>query len=88
MSLKEKLRKSMDFKKYCSDNGLSFDAIMKLPSYYNDTEIGFQVLEDFDRIDLGLADDKPAKVILIVKKEGDRFIYEPSDDIKDYVGVR
>ncbi len=81
-----KIKGNDNFIKYCSDNGIDYDKIMRLPRCYGKDIIRFQIVNK-EKGRTGLMDDTPAKVLLTVEYSNGEFIYQKSDDILDFVGT-
>lgn len=75
-----------NFIDYCQKMGVAYDKIMALPKCYTKDMIKFQILNE-EKGKMGLMDNTPAKVILTIRKDGNELVFEPSEDIKKYVGV-
>ncbi len=75
-----------EFIQYCNNNKIDYDKLIKMPRCFSKNIILFQVI-DRERGELGLMDNKPAKVILKVEFKDGHFEYEASDDILTYVGI-
>ncbi|MCR5835975.1 MAG: hypothetical protein K6G88_05690 [Lachnospiraceae bacterium] len=72
-------------KKYCLENNLSVDKILKSPRCYNKNELYVQYRNTEKKAN-NLKCDVPAKILLVIRKTPDGMSFEPAKDIIDYLG--
>lgn len=70
---------------YCNKNGLSLEKLNKCPRCCNQEMMFIQQISD-NISGTGLKDETPAKVLLTIKRTDAGIIFEPSEDIKEYLG--
>ena len=63
-----------EIKKYCEQNGLSFEKAEKLPQAWNNTTIALYYC-DSEQDEDGLLNDIPSPMVLLIKKEKKRTLY-------------
>ncbi|MBE5928337.1 MAG: hypothetical protein E7267_03050 [Lachnospiraceae bacterium] len=69
---------------YCNHNGLSIEKIRKSPKCYSHDTMYIQYVDD-SKMGEVLRDNKPAKVLLIIRKTNEGIMFEPSEDIREYL---
>ncbi len=69
---------------FCESEGLSVDKIMHSPKCYNQNMMVIQHV-DWNKTGEGLRNNKPAKVLLVIRRTEEGVMFEPSDDIKEYL---
>lgn len=73
-----------ELKKYCKDNGISFDKILSLPKCYTKTEMYIQWY-DKTKTGLGLKSNQPAKVLMKITKGSNGLKIDSAPDIKQFL---
>ena len=73
-------------KKYCEQNGLSFEAAKKMSQSWNKTTVVLYYC-DPQKGERGLINDIPSPMVLLIKKEKDGSLtFEQSEYTQKYLG--
>lgn len=76
-----------EIKRYCDQNGLSFDAAQKLSQAWNATTVVLYHPEK-DNSESGLLNDTPSPMVLLIQREKDGTLkFEQTEHTKKYLGT-
>lgn len=84
--MKEYLFKEENIKKlqdFCDKHGISKEKVLQSPKCYSKDMMVIQHRKSSD--DKGLNDSVVAKILLTIKKTSEGIVFEPSEDIKEYL---
>lgn len=70
--------------KYCENEGISFEKVMKSPKSYSSEFMSIQHREKNSN-GLGLRDTKPSEILLVIRKTNDGITFEPHENMKKYL---
>lgn len=73
-----------DIQKYCRENGLDFSKAQKAGKCWGKD---FLILQHVDekKGQRGLMDESPAPVVLVVKRDNDRVVFEQTPNTRRYL---
>ena len=73
-----------EIRSYCQQNGLDFSKVEKSGKCWNGNLLMLQHV-DLQKGRMGLLDETPAPVTLIVRKEANKLIFEQTEFTKKYL---
>ena len=76
-----------DIKEYCDRNNLDFNKLEKMGRCFGSSAIYFQYFDKENR-SLGLLDETPAPIVLIVKEEAGILLIEQTENTERYLSKR
>ena len=79
---------SAQIQKYCVENDLSFNKAKKMSQRWSNNDIALQYFNpDSARVEkgLGLLDETPMPVVLLITKDGDRLRFEQTEFTQKYL---
>jgi hypothetical protein len=74
-------------KDYCDKNGLNFEKAKNSPKCFNKTEIFLQYVDWKESNGLGLLDETPAPVTLMIRKTDSGLMFEQTEHTAKYLSV-
>ncbi len=76
---------SEQIEKYCVDNGLNFEKAKKLSKCWNKDTLGLQYYDKDQTKGLGLLDETPLPLVLMIRKTQSGLIFEQTEYTRQYL---
>ncbi len=77
---------SEEIKKYCEDNGFSFEKAKKLSKCWGKNDLVLQYYDSENSSGLGLLDETPLPIILVIYKQPDGSLrFEQTEHTRKYL---
>jgi hypothetical protein len=76
-----------EIKSFCDNSGYSFDKLLGLSRGWSLNYIAFNYHDKNKSNGLGLLDETPLPLVLLVRKKGDKLEFEQTEHTTKYLGL-